>query len=184
MKSIVIILIICFLLSFCSKRDNSNEEKQETLIKESVVQKIQEPEVIKVSYVFDIDSFRFLDEFPKTIEGIKAMYPDEDFEEKTSPSAIKGLLGENWYTLESKNIIFSYLGDTIDEAVLYMVEFFTSKYQCDTMQIIGMPVKDLENISGKELNRDKEINISTDLYVLSIITDGNTVKTYTILRQL
>jgi hypothetical protein len=112
------------------------------------------------------------------------MYPDENFEEKTSTSEIKGLSEKNWYSLESQDIIFDCMGKTIDEAILYVVEIFTSKYQCDTMQIIGMPVKDLENISGYKLNRDKKINISNGLYVLSINMDGNTVKSYVILREL
>jgi len=52
------------------------------------------------------------------------------------------------------------------------------------MQIIGIPVKDLENIFGYKLDRDKKINISNGLYVLSIKTYGGTVKSYTILREL
>jgi len=148
-------------------------------------QKTQSKETAYVSdCVFDIESFRFLDEFPWSITDIRAMYPDESFEEKTSTSGIKGLFGENWYSLESQDITFDYLGKSIDEAILYVVEIFTPKYQCDTMQIIGMPVKDLEIISGHKPDPDKKINISNGLYVLSIATDGNTVKSYTVLREL
>jgi len=75
------------------------------------------------------------------------------------------------------------LGKNIDEVILYVVEIFTPKYQCNTMQIIGMSVWDLENVSGKKIDPDKKIN-SNGLYVLSIKTDGNTVKSYTILREL
>jgi len=186
MKTITVLILACFLFSSCLKKDYSNtekqeEEKQEVLSQETLDQETRSPDT---SYVFDIESFRFLDEFPWPISEVRAMYPDENFEEKTSTSEIKGLLGENWYSLESQDITFDYLGENIEEAILYIVEIFTPKYQCDTMQIIGMPVEYLESLSGNKLNRDKKVNISTDLYVLSITTDGNTVKSYTILRQL
>jgi hypothetical protein len=191
MKNFAILFICCFLLSYCSKKDNNNEEKKEVLNQEPILQTQEievsytpeESEVSRTVYVFDIESFRFLDEFPWSILEIKAMYPDEDFEEKTSTNEVKGLFGD-WFSLESQNISFSYLGENIDEAILYIVEIFTPKYQCNTMQIIGMPVKDLENLSGKEINLDKKIFITTDLYVLSIETDGDIVKSYTILREL
>jgi predicted small secreted protein len=186
MKIITVLLLCCFLFNSCLKKEHSSvgqqkEKKQDVLSHGILEQEIQKPDA---SYVFDIESFRFLDEFPWPISEIKKMYPDEAFEEKTSTSGIKGLFDENWYSLESQNITFDYLGETIDEAILYVVEIFTPKYQCNTMQIIGMPVKDLESLSGKKLDRDKKINISNDLYVLSITTDGKTVKAYTILRQL
>jgi hypothetical protein len=193
MKNFAILFMCCFLLSYCSKKDINNEEKKEVLNQEPILQETQEiefsytPEESEVSrtvYVFDIASFRFLDEFPWSILEIKAMYPNENFEEKTSSSNVKGLFGENWFSLESKNISFSYLGENIDESILYIVEIFTPEYQCSTMQIIGMPVKDLESLSGKKINMDKNIFITTDLYVLSIETDGDIVKSYTILREL
>jgi len=169
--------------------EKQREEKQEVPSQEMLDQETQGQDVSYVfdhvfDYVFDIESFRFLDEFPWSISEIRAMYPDENFEEKTSTSEIKGLSEENWYSLESQDITFDYLGENIDEAILYIVEIFTPKYQCNTMRIIGMPVRDLESLSGNKLNLDKKINISTDLFDLSITTDGTTVKSYKILRQL
>jgi len=190
MKTITVLILCCFLFSSCSKKDNSSLEKQrgesqEVPSQEMLDQKTQSQDTSYLSdYVFDIVSFRFLDEFPLSISEIIAMYPDEIFEEKTSISEIKGLFGENWYSLESQDITFDYLGESIDEAIIYIVEIFTPKYQCDTMQIIGMSVKDLENLSGYKIDPDKKINISNGLYVLSITTDGNIVKSYTILREL
>jgi hypothetical protein len=186
MKAIVVLLLFCSLFSFCSKKDYSNtekqeEEKQEVLGQETIDQETLIPET---SYVFDIEAFRFLEDFPLSISEIKDMYPDENFEEKISTSEIKGLSDKNWYSLESQDIIFDCMGKTIDEAILYAVEIFTPKHQCNTMQIIGMPVNELENISGYKLDSDKRINISNSLYVLSIKTDGNTVKSYVILREL
>jgi hypothetical protein len=180
MKTITV-LLFCFLLFSCLKKDNSSLGKQKVISHEMLDQEIQGQDV---AYVFDIELFRFLDEYPWSFFEVGVMYPDENFEEKTSTSEIKGLFGDNWYSVESENITFNFLGETIDEAILYVVEILTPEYQCDTMQIIGMPVKDLESLSGKKLNPDKKIIISTDLYVLSISTDGNTVKSYTILRQL
>jgi hypothetical protein len=186
MKTIAVILLFCSLFCSCSKRDYSNaekqeEEKQEVLTQETPGQETQSPDV---SYVFDIDSFLFLDEFPKTITDIKVLFPDEHFEEKTFENDVKGLLGEYVYSLYSANIRFGFWGDTTEEAVLLTSEIFNPKYQCKSMQIIGMPVKELESLSGNKLDPDKKINISNDLYVLSIKTDGNTVKSYTILREL
>jgi len=186
MKAIIVLLLVCFLFSSCSKKDYSNTEKHEEENQEVVSQETinKETQVTDTSYVFDIEAFLFLEEFPLSISEIKDMYPNENFEEKTSTSEIKGLSEKNWYSLESQDIIFDCMGKTIDEAILYVVEIFTSKYQCNTMQIIGMPVNDLENVSGNKIDRDKKINISNGLYVLSIKTDGNTVKSYTILREL
>jgi len=186
MKTIIVLLLCCFLFSSCSKRDYSNSEKQEEEKQEVLSQEIldQDTQIPTAYYVFDIESFRFLEEFPLSISDIKATYPDENFEEKASTSEIKGLSEKNWYSLESQNIIFDCMGKTIDDAILYVVEIFTPKYQCDTMQIIGMPVKNLESISGHKIDPDKKINISNGLYVLSITTDGNNVKSYLILREL
>jgi len=186
MKTIAVLLLFCFLFCSCSKKDYPNtekqkEEKHEVLSQEILDQETQSPDV---SYVFDIDSFTFLDEFPKTIADIKALFPDENFEEKTFENDVKGLLGEYVYSLFSTNIRFGFWGDTTEEAVLLTSEIFTPKYQCNTMQIIGMPVKDLENVSGYKIDLDKKVNISNGLYVLSIKTDGNTVKSYVILREL
>jgi len=186
MKTITILFLCGLLFCSCSKKDYPNPGKQEEEKLETFSQELldQETESQDASYVFDIESFRFLDEFPWSYFEIKEMYPNENFEEKASISEIKGLFDDNWYSLESQDITFDYLGGNIDEAILYIVEIFTPKYQCNTMQIIGMPVKDLESLSGNKLNLDKEIVFSTDLYVLSITTDGNIVKSYTILRQL
>ena len=186
MKTITVLLLACFLFYSCSKKDNANSERQEEEKQEVTSQEILDKETQSQdsSYVFDIEAFRFLEEFPLSISGIKAMYPNENFEEKASTSEIKGLSEENWYSLESQNITFDCLGDNIDEAILYVVEVFTPEYQCSSMQIIGMPVKALEDTSGNKLNRDKKINISNGLYVLSITTDGSNVKSYMILREL
>ena len=180
MKTITV-LLFCFLLCSCSKKGNSSLEKQKDEKLEVLSQEIQQPDTF---YVFDIDSFLFLDEFPKTIAGIKTFFPDEHFEEKTFENDVKGLMGKYVYSLRSANIHFGFWGDTTEEAVLLTVEIFSPEYQCKSIQIIGMSAEDIENISGNKLNRDKRINISTDLYVLSITTDGNVVKSYTILRQL
>jgi hypothetical protein len=161
--------------------EKQKEKNQKELSKELLDNEMKSPDA---SYTFDIDSFKFLDEFPRTIEGIKTIFPNEFFEEKTFENDVKGLMGEYVYSLYSANIHFGFWGDTTEDAVLLTVEIFTSKYQCSTMQIIGMPVEDLENLSGKRINPDKKIIIATDLYVLSIKTDGNTVKSYTILREL
>jgi hypothetical protein len=194
MKTIVVLLISCFLLSFCSKRDNPNEEKQKTISQEPVGQEIQEPEVsytleeleaLRASYVFDIDSFRFINEFPRTIAGIKAMYPDEPFEEKISKNTLKGYLGDYVYSLISPNIEFIFWGNSIDDAVLNIVEIFQPNYQCKTMQIIGMSVKYLENISGKKLTMENNIRIYTDptLYFLVIETQDGIVSNYAIVAE-
>jgi hypothetical protein len=173
MKTIVVLLISCFLLSFCSKRDNSNEEKQEVLSHEILDQKTKKPDI---SYVFDIESFRSLEEFPKTIEGIKTMYPNEPFEEEISENKLKGFVGAYWYLLKSSNIEFYFLGDSIDVAMLNIVIIFQPDYQCKTMQIIGMSAKELENVSGEKLTRDGAISIYTELYVLYIETQDGIVK--------
>jgi hypothetical protein len=186
MKAIIVLLLSFFLFFSCLRKDHlsnekQEEEKQEVVSQEIIGQEMQGPDAF---YVFDIDSFKFLDEFPRAIEDIKTFFPNEYFEEKTFENDIKGLMGNYVYSLYSANIRFGFWGDTTEEAILLTAEILTSKYQCNPMQIIGMPVKDLESLSGKKLNRDKKIIISTDLYVLSITTDGNTVKTYTILREL
>jgi len=186
MKAITVLLLCCFLFFSCLKKDYSNTEKQEEVKQEAFSQEIidqgtQNPDA---SCVFDIESFRFLEEFPRTMEEIKTFFPNENFEEKTFENDVKGLEGNNVYSLLSENIRFGLWGDTTEDAVVLTVEIFTPKYQCATMQIIGMPVKDLESLSGNKLNLDKKIIISTDLYVLSITTDGSIVKSYTILRQL
>ena len=68
------------LLKDYSNTEKQKEEKQEALRQKILDQETQEPDA---SYEFDIDSFMFLDEFSKTIAGIKALFPDEFFEEKT-----------------------------------------------------------------------------------------------------
>ena len=186
MKTIAVMVLSCILFSACQKKYYSDDGKQEEDYielpgQEILDQKTQIPDAI---YVFDIDSFLFLDEFPKTIADIMVLFPDEHFEEKTFENDVKGLMGEYVYSLYSANIRFGFWGDTIDEAVLLTSEIFNQEYQCKSMQIIGMSVKDLENVSGKKIDPDKKINISNGLYVLSIKTDGNTVKSYTILREL
>ena len=181
MKTIAVLLMSCFLLSFCSKRNNSNEEKQEVISNEILNQDTQKPDI---SYIFDIESFRYLDEFPKTIEGIKAMYPNEPFEEKVSENKLKGFVGAYWYLLKSPNIEFRFLGDSIDDAVLNIVLIYQLDYQCKTMQIIGMNAKDLEDVSGRKLTRDGAISISTELYILYIETQDGIVKDYKILAEL
>ena len=171
----VIILLIFTLLGSCSKKVYPESQPDAPG---------QETQKQYTSFVFDIDSFGFLDEFPRSIAGIKAMYPDEGFEETTFVNTGKGPLGKYAYTLRTSNIYFIFWGDTAEEAGLNVVEIFDSKYQCKTMQIIGMPVSELESLSGQKINRDKRIIIYTDLYGLSISTDGNIVQSYVIIKQL
>jgi hypothetical protein len=187
MKTIAVLLLSCFLLFSCSKKDNSNrgtqgEEKLEALSQEKVIQEIQIPDV---SYVFDIDSFKFLNEFPRTIAGIKAMYPDEVFEERTVESKGGGKsmhLGNYAYFLKSPNIQLGYWGDTIEDAILFELDIFTPEYQCETMQVIGMGAEELERVSGKKLTLDKTIAIYTELHEgLIISTKEGIVQSYTIL---
>ena len=177
MKTIAIVLLAFALFSSCSKKNYSREEKQETLNHEES----PTPEAL---YVFDIDSFKYLDEFPRSIAGIKALYPDEDFKERVSENTGKGPLGEYIYSLTSSNIQFIFWGDSIDEANLLVVEIFNAEYQCRTIKVIGMSAEELEHLSGKKLTRDKTIVISTELYVLTFETKEGVVQNYFIIAQL
>ena len=186
MKTMTILLLGCFLFVSCSKKEYSIEVKQEaegreTLIQETAIQEMQKSDI---SYVFDIDSFKYLDEFPRTIAGIKEMYPDEAFEEKTSENDLKGFLGSYWYGLSSPNVRFSFLGNTVEDANLRIAIITSTDYQCETMQIIGMSAEELENVSGVKLTLDKTIRVSTELYILVIETKDGIVTSYRILEQL
>jgi len=162
-------------------KDSLNEEKQ---LEEQQKIFLQEVQKFDISYVFEIDSFKYLEEFPRTIAGIKALYYDESFIEKTSKNDLKGFLGSYWYTLSSPNVIFSFLGDTMEDANLLIATITHLNYQCKTMQVIGMSVEQLEHVSGKRLTQDKTIRISTELYILIIETNNGIVSSYTILEQL
>ena len=186
MKALTVFLLICSLFASCSKKDYSNErnqadENQETLTQEAG---ILEAEVSNTSYVFDIDSFRYLEEFPKTIEDIKGMYPEELFEESIFENTGKGPMGDYAYTLRSPNIWFSFWGNTVEEANLLVVEIFSKEYQCKSIQVIGMSVEELERISGKKLTPEKNVRIYTELYILVIETGDGIVQSYKILASL
>jgi len=186
MKTNTVLLLFCFLFCSCLKKDYSNterqkEEKQEVLSQEILDKEIQNPDA---SYVFDIESFRFIDEFPRTVVDVKTMYPYEPFEERTTKNTFKGYLGDYSYSLKSSNIQFIFWGDSIDDAELCIVEITHQDYQCKTMQVIGMAAEELERVSGKKLTRDKSIIISTDLYVLSIDTQNGIVRNYAIVAEL
>jgi len=185
MKIIVVILISCLLFVSCQKKDSLNEEnqveeKQKLLSQEPIVHEKKSDN----SYVFDIDLFKYLDEFPRKIAGIKEMYSNEPFEEQIFDNDLKGFLGLYWYTLSSPNIRFSFLGDTIEDAKLRIVVITNSNFQCETMQVIGMPVEELERVSGKKLTLDKTIRVSTALFILVIETKEDIVSSYRILAEL
>ena len=171
----VIVLLIFTMLASCSKKVYSESQPDAPS---------QETHNQYASFVFDIDLFGFLDEFPRSIAGIKAMYPDEGFEEKTFVNTGKGPLGEYAYTLRTSNIYFNFWGDTIEDAILLGVEIFNPDYQCKTMRIIGMPAEELESLSGKKLTLDKTIVIYTELYGLIIRTKDGIVQNYLIIEQL
>ena len=68
---IIVLLLSCFLLSVCLKKVDSIDKRTEigkygVLDKKTFIPEIQKPDA---SYVFDIDSFNYLDEFPRTITG-------------------------------------------------------------------------------------------------------------------
>ena len=185
MKTIAILLVSCLLFSSCLKKENLNEkrteeEKQEVLSQETLGQEVQKIETS--SYVFDIDSFKYLDEFPRTINGIKEMYPNESFEEKVSKRLGKSIhIGEYAYSLNSPNIQFGFWGDTTEEAILFTVEIFNSDYQCENMQVIGMSAEELEFVSNRKLNLDKNIIIYTESHDgLIIMTKNGIVINYLI----
>jgi hypothetical protein len=175
LKTLTILLLIALLLS-CSKK--VYQERTDDIQPDPSGQEIQN---IETTFVFDIDSFKFLDEFPKTIAEIKTMYPDEDFEESISANSWKHPVGDNFYMLKSSNINFVFLGDTIEEAILCIVEIYNTKYQCKSMQVIGMPIEELENASGEKLTRDKTVVIFTPLYGLTISTKDGVVQNYLII---
>jgi len=180
MKTIAVLLLVSFLFSSCSKRDYSNTEKQEVLSQEISGQETRIPDA---SYVFDITSFKYIDEFPRTITGIKAMYLDESFEEKVLEITGKfdGPAGKYMYLLRTPDIRFDFFGDTAEEAILCSVDIFNSNYQCESMQVIGMPAEELERVSGLKLNLDKNIAIYNELHNgLIITTKGGFVQSYSI----
>ena len=190
MKNIVILILSSFLLFSCIKKNDLNEVEQETfeypreniIISEDMsVHTVQE---LENHHVFDIDSFKYLEEFPSTIAGIKAMYPEELFEEKVINNDMKGFIGSYWYLLSSPNIRFSFLGDTTEDAYLRIVVITNIDYQCESIQVIGMNTIELEKISGKKLTLDNNINIYTELYVLVIVTENGFVNSYRILAEL
>ena len=186
MKIITSFLMCCILFISCPKKENLNNVNYEEARPEKIYLDILEQEMQKpnVSYIFDIDSFRYLDEFPRTITGIKAIYPDEPFEERVFENTGKGPLGNYIYTLRTNNIWFSFWGDTIEDANLLVVEIFDEKYQCENMQVIGMSAEELEKVSGKMLTRDMTIREFTELYILVIQTKDGVVTKYMILEQL
>jgi hypothetical protein len=196
MKPIIILLIFFLFISCSSKEDLaknlpdlSYQEEQDTSDlfdqEEQNTSDLLDQEEQDTSYIFDIDTFGFLEEFPFSILEIKAMYPDENFEERTSESDGRGVpLGNYAYTLRSDNIHFYFWGNTIEDAALKVVEVINPQYQCKTMQVIGMTAEELENLSGKKLDLDKKIIIFTKLYSLTIQTKDGTVQSYTIVAQL
>ena len=204
---LIIMSLIFFLFASCSSKedlarnlpDSSYQEEQVTSDISDMDLSYQEEQAtsdifdMDLSYreeqatsdIFDIDSFGFLEEFPFSILEIKAMYPDENFEERTYESDGRGVpLGNYAYTLRSDNIRFSFWGNTIEDAALKVVEIFNPQYQCNTMQVIGITAEELENLSGKKLDLDKKIVIFTKLYSLTIQTKDGTVQSYTIVAQL
>ena len=181
MKKAVFLLLFCFSLASCSRKNYIKAEEQETLVKEEIILEEKTP---SVSYVFDIDSFKFLDEYPKTIAGIKALYPNELFEERIAGNEVKGIVGKYVYSLDSLNIQFGFWGDTPEEADLKTVEILNPDYQCKSIQVIGMTVEEIERISGEKLKPDKNIKIYTDLNFLSIRTKNGIVQNYIIMELL
>jgi len=183
MKSFIFLFLCSFLLASClekkdSKEGEQEEERQDIPNQEMLAQEAQKPDV---SYVFDIDSFKYLDEFPRTIAGIKTIYPDEPFEERAFETNVKGM-GDYAYSVRSPNIWFGFWGDTIEAADLKTVEIFNPDYQCKSMQVIGMAVNDLEKISDEKLKPDGNIKIYTERYFLSIRTKDGIVQNYLIME--
>lgn len=134
------------------------------------------------TFVFNIDSFKFLDEFPRTIAGIKSMYPNEFFTEDTFERLSRSIhLADYKYSLNSPNIQFEFWGDTKDEAILYTVEIFNSEYQCKNMQVIGMTKNELEQLSNQKANKDNNITVYTKSDDgLIVRTKGGIVQNYLI----
>jgi len=188
MKIISILILSCFLYSSCIKREHFNEvetvEEKNNLFSQEIV--TQENDNGEASYIFDIKSFKFLNEFPQTITSIKELYVNENFQEINSENDVKGLIdmGKYVYSLISPNIRFVLLGNSIDETKLLTVEIFNRDFQCRSMQVIGMTTDELIRISGEELTIDGIIRISTEFYVLSIKIKEDIVQSYVIITQL
>jgi len=187
---IIAMLLSCFMFISCSKKNNLNgvkqaEEKQVFLSQNVPDQEEQKTSLYDEKYIFDIDSFKYLDEFPRSITGIKEMYPDENFEERITESNMKGLpIGKYIYSLDSTNIQFGFWGDTVEEAKLDVVHIYNQKYQCKAMQVIGMSVSKLESVSGKKLTPEKDICIYTEEYILVIETQNDIVSSYAIITRI
>ena len=183
MKTIVILLLSCFMFTFCQKKNNLDEARQdeEKQISQNAIS--QEEQKANFTYVFDIDSFKFLEEFPGTIEGIKAMYPDEPFEVDISENDDR-FSGSYFYGFKSSNITFYFNGNTMEDAKLYEVDIFNPEYQCKSIQVIGMNVSELESVSGEKLKPENNIRIYSEKYILVIETQDNIVSNYWILLRL
>jgi len=175
-------IIAAVVFTTCrNPKDSLKEEKQ---LEEQQKIFLQEAQKFDISYVFDIDLFMYLDEFPRTIVGIKEMYQNESFEEKVYERIGKtGPPGNFVYSLDSPNIQFGFWGNSHEEAILYAVDIFNPSYQCKSVQVLGMTVEELENVTGQKLARDGILRVSTDSYTLSIKTKDGIVNTYTIIAQ-
>jgi hypothetical protein len=184
MKTIAISLIYCLLLVSCLKKVvsievNQVKERQGILSKEILTLETQKPDT---SYVFNIESFMYLDEFPKTSAGVKEQYFDEIFEEKTQESWVMSTpSGKYVFSLNSPNIQFGFWGDTLEDAILRTVEILNSQYQCEAIQIIGMPIEELERVSNKKLTNNNIVIINEFEIGLIIRTKDGIVKNYLII---
>jgi hypothetical protein len=159
----------------CERRVMNDEDK------EVIDNKFSTEEIIGGSntsdrnhtYVFNLDSFLYIEEFPKTIDGVKEEYKDEVFEESSFEMGGHSL-GDYKYVLASKNIEFTFYGNTKEDAKLQIVEIYTPLYQCPNIQIIGMTSTGIKELIGNSIKYNKEGNnlrIVTDDWMYNIRID-------------
>jgi len=186
MKMTLILLFGLLFLSSCQKSEDIGVISKDKITQIAPNQETfaKEPSKSELSYVFDIDNFKYLDEFPRTISGIKTMYPKEQFVEGIFDNNSREFDGSYWYEFKSTNIKFTFSGDTTETANLMFVTISNPDYQCKTMQIIGIPIEKMEDLSNKRLTVDKTIKISTEQSILIIEAKNGIVDNYTILDEL
>jgi len=187
MKTIIVLLLSCFLFASCLKKNRTDIEKHEEDGLKMCNQETagSQQQMSSASYVFDIESFMYINEFPKTIADIKVLYPNVSFEERMSESIGEGPMGNYAYSLDSPYIKFGFWGDSIEEAILYTVDIFHTDYQCKPIQVIGMAIEELESVSGVKINRDKFIAIYNQFFEgLIIRTNDGIVQSYSIIGAL
>jgi hypothetical protein len=184
---LIIFFLVFYAVLSCAKNkegtvsveDAAERAQNSEYVDEEVMEDSRNEEV----YVFNIDSFGFLKEFPQTIDEVKEKYHDIVFEEVMQESSMKGL-AKFVFSLNSPYIEFNFWGDTRETAKLRVVQIWDAQFQCETVQIIGASTAGLAKLTGKTVDRDGNISIVNDWYILRIKTENEIVVSYTILEQL